>query len=229
MTDVDTVLFDLDDTLLEYERSSGEVLELAFEQSGVDPFFDEADYYRVYDDHLDESDGIKDLRERAFARLAREQGRDPDHGRAVADAFTAERDQTRVVVFDGAHETLDHLAGDYPLGLVTNGDPSMQAEKLRGGGLADYFDTIVHGGTDAPAKPEPDGFHLALDRLDASPGHAVHVGNSLTTDVPGAHAAGLRSVWLAMDGHDVADIDPSPRPHYTVRSLHEVRERPWLN
>lgn len=229
MSHVDTVLFDLDDTLLEYERSSGEVLDIAFREAGVDPFFSEQDYYRVYDDHLDESDGIEDLRRRAFERLAREHGRDPDHGRAVADAFSAERDQTRVRVYDGAHDTLDHLARDHHLGLVTNGDPGMQSQKLRGGGLHDYFDTVVHGGSDAPAKPEPDGFHLALDHLDASPDRAVHVGNSLTTDVPGAHAAGLRSVWLSMDHHDTYSSDPSPRPHYTVRSLHEVRQRPWLD
>lgn len=226
MTDVDTVLFDLDGTLLEYERSSGEVLELAFEAAGLDPFFTETDYYRVYDDHLDESDGIEDLRERAFESLAREQDREPEHGRAVAQAFTEERDQTRVRVFDGAHETLDHLRREHRLGLVTNGDREMQSQKLRGGGLTDYFDTVVHGGSDAPAKPDPDGFHLALDHLGATPDRAVYVGNSLTTDVPGAHAAGLRSVWFAMDGVDVSN--PDPRPHYTVRSLYEVRERPWL-
>ena len=226
MTDVDTVLFDLDDTLIEYERTSGEVLALAFEHAGVDPFFTEADYFRVYDDHLEESDGIDDLRERAFARLARDHDRDPEHGRAVARAFADERDQSRVVAFDGAHDTLDHLSREHRLGLVTNGDREMQRAKLRGADLDDYFDTIVHGGSDAPAKPEPDGFHLALDALDASPERTVHVGNSLTTDVTGAHAAGLRSVWLAMDDVDISD--PDPRPHYTVRSLHEVRERPWL-
>lgn len=226
MTDVDTVLFDLDDTLVEYERSSGEVLDIAFEHAGVDPFFSETDYYRVYEDHLDESDGIDDLRERAFARLARDNDRDPEHGRAVARAFSEERDQSRVVAFDGAHQTLDHLSREYPLGLVTNGDRGMQRAKLQGADLEDYFDVIVHGGSDAPAKPEPDGFHLALDHLGATPERAVHVGNSLTSDVTGAHAAGLRSVWLAADGVDISN--PDPRPHYTVRSLHEVRERPWL-
>ena len=226
MTDVDTVLFDLDDTLLTYERSSGEVLALAFEHAGVDPFFTESDYFRVYEDVLDESDGIADLRERAFALLAREHDRDPEHGSAVARAFNEERDQSRVVVYDGAHDTLDSLRNEHSLGLVTNGDPGMQGTKLRASGLDDYFDTIVHGGSDTPAKPEPDGFHRALDALDASPDRAVHVGNSLTTDVPGAHAAGLRSVWLAMDDVDISN--PDPRPHYTVRSLHEVRERPWL-
>lgn len=223
MSDVDTVLFDLDETLLEYERSSGEVLSLAFEHAGVDPFFDQADYYGVYDDLLDESDGIADLRERAFARLARERGRDPEHGRAVAAAFTAERDQSRVVAYDGAHETLEYLADDHQLGLVTNGAPEMQAAKLRGAGLTGYFETVVHGGSDAPAKPKPDGFHLALDALDSTPDRAVHVGNSLRTDVPGANAAGLRSVWLAAD----EPATPDPEPHYTVRSLHEVRRRPW--
>lgn len=61
------------------------------------------------------------------------------------------------------------------------------------------------------------------DFLDARADRAVHVGNSFATDVPGAYAAGVRSVWL-----DAAGVpDPDPRPDDTVRSFHEVCERPW--
>ena len=87
------------------------------------------------------------------------------------------------------------------VGVVTNGAPEMQQAKLRGLGLDNAFETVVHAGYDALAKPHPEPFERALDSLDADPSQAVHVGNSLSSDVAGAHAAGLDSAWLDTGTH----------------------------
>lgn len=226
MTDwIDAVLFDLDDTLCAYRRSPDEVLSASFPRAGVDPFFGVADYYDRYDGYLAASSGIDDLRRRCFGDLAVEAGLDREAGVAVAEAYARERDQRDVVVLDGAREALADLDDDYRLGLVTNGDPGMQREKLSAIGLADAFDAAVFAGFDAPAKPAPEPFERALEALAATPDRAVHVGNSLATDVAGARAAGVAAAWVP-DGTDVPP-DPDPAPEYTLASLSDLATPPW--
>ncbi|MFC3477123.1 HAD family hydrolase [Halobacterium litoreum] len=217
---VDAVCLDLDDTLVTYERSVGEVLALAFERAGVDPCFAASDYRAAYGDYADDADTVNELRRACFADLAADAGHGPETGRAVADAFAETRDQTRVECLPGARDLLDVL--DVPLALVTNGAPEMQRQKLRGAGLTGAFDVVVFAGYDAPSKPDPEPFRRALAGLDATPENAVHVGDSVSSDVAGAHAAGLRSVWI----HGDADRTPDPEPHRAFSDLHGVRA--WL-
>ncbi len=220
---VEAVLFDLDDTLCTYRRGGAELLSVAFDRVGVDPFFEVAEYHGRYETFAEESDGIADLRERCFAAIAADRGRDPDVGRAVAQAFADERDHSNVDPLPGATEAVRSLAADNRLGLVTNGAPEMQRAKLSGLPFADAFETVVFAGYDAPAKPDPEPFERALSVLDAAPERAVHVGNSPSADVDGAHAAGLRAALLP----DGPPTEAASTPDYRVESLSELAPPPW--
>ncbi|ELZ23166.1 HAD-superfamily hydrolase, subfamily IA, variant 1 [Halosimplex carlsbadense 2-9-1] len=221
---VEAVLFDLDDTICTYERSADDILALAFDRVGVDPFFDGAEYVGRLAEFSDAGDDIRDTRRAAFGTFAAEAGHGEAVGEEIADIYTDERDQSNVRFLDGAERALDALTDAYRVGMVTNGDPWMQSQKLAGLGIEDRFEVVVHGGHDAPYKPDPEPFHLALDELGVAPDRTVHVGNSHAADVTGAHAAGLRSVWLA-DGDRSAALDPEP--HHVVESLHDLAEEPW--
>lgn len=219
----DAVLFDLDGTLVEYERSTADLLAVAFESAGLEPFFGVDEYFDRYRDHLGPDVSVTEGRRRCFAAIAADRGRDPEVGRRVADAFAAERDHSRVERVPGATEVLDALADDHALGVVTNGPPGMQSTKLEAAGLADRFETVVFAGHDCAAKPDPEPFETALRDLGASADRAVHVGDSPSSDVAGAHAAGLRSAWLS--GKD--GVEPDPEPHHAVESLAALAEPPW--
>ncbi|WP_255195176.1 HAD family hydrolase [Halorarius litoreus] len=219
---IDAVLFDVDDTLCRYRRSAAELLSLAFDDVGVEPFFSVEAYHRRYSEFMPETDGVADLRRECFAAIAEESGFERDVGYAVADAFAAERDHRDVEPLPGALEAVESLGEDHAVGVVTNGDPGMQSQKLEGLGLADAFEVVVHAGYDTAAKPDPEPFERALSVLDVSPERAVHVGNSLSSDVAGAHNAGVGSVWLDQG------TAPDPVPHYTLGSMRELRRPPWL-
>lgn len=218
IADTAAILFDLDGTLVEYERSPGQLLDLAFESVGEGPFFDVTQYFDRFDDHLAPGVSIREGRADCFAAIADDCGRDPERGRAVAEAFAAERDHARVERLPGARSTLDALAADHSLAVVTNGPPEMQTTKLEAAGLADYFETVVFAGHDAAAKPDPEPFEVALEELGAESDRTIHVGNSLSSDVAGAHAAGLRSAWVPAD----ASAEPDPEPHHAFESLAEL-------
>ncbi len=220
---VETVLFDLDDTLCAYRRGGAELLSVAFDRVGVEPFFNVEEYYGRYEAFAEESDGIADLRERCFAAIAADRGRDPDVGRAVARAYADERDHSNVRPLPGATDAVRSLGADHALGVVTNGAPEMQRAKLSALPFADAFETVVFAGYDTPAKPDPEPFEVALSDLDTAPERAVHVGNSPSADVDGAHAAGARATLLP-DGPPTA---AETTPDYRVESLFELADPPW--
>lgn len=220
---VEALLFDLDDTICEYCRPGSEILVLAFDDVGVDPLFTAEDYYDIFDDYVEDSEDVVEIRERCFAALAEERDYDPSVGRAVAAAYEAERDQTNVQWLPGAREALDTLGERYAVAAVTNGDPDMQSRKLAGLGIEDHFETIVYAGYETAAKPDPEPFERALDALCVGPERAVKIGNSLSCDVTGAHNTGVRSVWLDHDGVE----NPDPEPHHRIEAMDELLEEPW--
>jgi FMN phosphatase YigB (HAD superfamily) len=218
---VEAVLFDLDDTLCVYEQTADEVLAAAFDAVGVEPFFDGDEYVARFDEFLDAGEEIAEIRRASFAAFAEEAGYDPALGRDIATAYAERRDPRGVAFTPGAREALDAVADDYRVGMVTNGDPTLQGPKLDSLGIGHRFETVVHGGVDAPYKPDPEPFHLALDELDVAPDRAVHVGNSLESDVRGALAAGVRAAWIA------DSREPDPQPDYVFETVAGVADEPW--
>lgn len=224
MSRIEAVSFDLDNTLLRYERSPGEVLRVAFENLGIDPLFSVEEYYARYDEFAQRCDSIDELRSECFAALAAENGHERRLGRAVADAFRAERDQSNVELLPSVPAVLDEFSRTYRLAVVTNGARDAQRRKIDAVDLDRWIDTVVVAGHELPPKPSPEPFGRALRSLEASPETAVHVGDSLETDVRGASAAGLESVWVSPDA-GAGDHEPT----YRVETIGEVSPPPWTN
>ena len=104
-----------------------------------------------------------------------------------------------------------------PLVLITNGASDTQRDKLRVLGMQHWFDVVVISGEVGVAKPDASTFVLALGKLLPEPKNVWHVGDSLTTDVAGAKAAGLTAVWLNRSGRIRRGGDPEP--DLAIRSL----------
>lgn len=221
--DIDTISLDLDGTLVRYERSGQTVLDLAFETAGVDPFFDARDWMAKIDAITVVGISGDEHRTLCFTELAEEHGYDATVAEAVADAYAEERDHGNVSFLPGAQQALDALSEEYDIGIITNGPPEMQQPKLDAVGIDDWIDTVVHAGYDFPPKPDPEPFNHFLDLFDTTPERTLHVGNSLTSDVAGAKAAGLHAAWLPAD----PSFEPDPTPDYAFESMDELRARPW--
>jgi putative hydrolase of the HAD superfamily len=212
---LDAVVFDVDGTLCEYERGPAEMLDIAFERAGIEPFFTKAEYVQRYEAFIDESDTAAEHRERCFLDIAEEKDRDPEIARRVAQAYAAERDHENVGWIAGAREALDGLAGQYSLAAVTNGTAEMQSTKLDALGV-ECFETVVYAGFETEPKPDAEPFDVALDALGVAPPRALYVGNSLESDVAGAHNAGMPVAWLGEGSPESYD------PEYTIQSPREI-------
>lgn len=190
---ITTVLFDLDDTLCEHPKSTDDRLMRAFERSGIEPFFDATDMRRWIPEI--NADSALEFRRALFRAIARENERDTSVAATLADVYEIP-EPTSVRFRPGAEQVLETLASSYQLGLVTNGGRATQQQKLDTLEITDAFDATVFSEPGRPVKPDTEPFERALTSLDAAPHQTVHVGNSIGSDVAGANAAGLRSVWI---------------------------------
>jgi putative hydrolase of the HAD superfamily len=85
--------------------------------------------------------------------------------------------------------------------LLTNGDPSVQAGKVRALEIEGMVDHIVYANEHAAGgKPAREPFLEVLRRLDVSPREAVMVGDDLIDDIGGAQALGIRTILLSLPG-----------------------------
>ncbi len=107
---------------------------------------------------------------------------------------------------------LEHaVASGVRLAVVTNGPSDLQRDKFNALGVGKLVRAVVISGEHGVAKPDPAIFQLALDELGVDPRDAWCVGDSLATDVAGAHRARITAIWLNRPGHDVASSDVPPQ------------------
>ena len=88
------------------------------------------------------------------------------------------------------------LAAKYPLTIISNGFKEVQYYKFAHSGLEDCFTHILISEEVGINKPQPGIFDIALARNGVSADEAVMIGDSFTSDIAGAQAAGIDQIWL---------------------------------
>ena len=123
-----------------------------------------------------------------------------------------------VRLFSDVRRCLDQLRAERrKLGIVSNSTSEASVRRILDRvGIVDYFDRVVSSGTEGIAKPNPEIFRRATQRLDVAPAEAVYVGNLPATDARAATAAGLHGVWLNREGFGFGNDPPE------ITSLLEV-------
>jgi FMN hydrolase / 5-amino-6-(5-phospho-D-ribitylamino)uracil phosphatase len=148
-----------------------------------------------------EVDGTyEELRLESFRRVLAARGvEEVGLPRSMVDTWMAARVDS-VTVHDDVEPALDELeARGYLLGAITNGN--FPLDRLP---LARRMSFIVHAERAGGAKPDAAPFAMAMGLSGAHPSRWVHVGDSIESDIAGAHAFGLRAVWINRRG------DPPP-------------------
>jgi putative hydrolase of the HAD superfamily len=120
-----------------------------------------------------------------------------------------------------SQSTLQWVRRHSQIGIVTNGFPSTQANKVRALGLLDFVDEVVFATEHGTGRGKPDvaPFLEALERLEVEPRHAIFVGDDEACDIGGAVAAGVRAIRVTRGR--VATVVESAAD-VVVRSLAEV-------
>ncbi|MFD0272391.1 HAD family hydrolase [Kitasatospora sp. NPDC127111] len=137
-----------------------------------------------------------------FARIAAHYGL-PHTGQDLWDGHVAQ-EAARTHLIPGVPAALAALReAGWTIAVVTNGSTAVQRAKLARTGLLPAVDAVCVSEEAGARKPAPEIFHLAAARLGRTlTPDTWMVGNNPATDIQGAHAAGLRSIW----------ITPTPAP-----------------
>jgi len=114
---------------------------------------------------------------------------------------------------------LSDLSRRYRMGIVSNFYGNL-VTVCHNAGIHRFFSVIIDSTRVGYAKPDPRIFRSALDELGMAPADAVFVGDSLTRDMGGARAVGMRHIWLA--GEAATDSMPCCPGDRMVRSLGDL-------
>lgn len=137
-----------------------------------------------------------------------------DRAGELAAAYRRRR-RSRYRLFPDALGVIAELrARGLRIGVVTNGPPDLQREKLEMTGLFEVVDAVAISGEIGVGKPDSAIFETVLEALDVAPKDAVMIGDSVERDMYGADAVGMASVWRTSSANDERMVG---RP--TIRSL----------
>jgi beta-phosphoglucomutase len=83
-------------------------------------------------------------------------------------------------IMAGSHDLIAYLRGKYRLVLASSASPQTVELFLRKSGYADAFEFCLDGSTVLKSKPEPDIYHLALERLGLDSKQCVVIEDSVS-------------------------------------------------
>ena len=112
-------------------------------------------------------------------------------------------------------------AAGWRVGVVTNGSAT-QALKLAAARVEHLVDACCISGVEGVRKPDPEIFRLAAERCGLPLDGAWMIGDNPEADIGGAHALGLRTVWMH---HGREWTEPAFAPTATAATLAEALER----
>ncbi|TDF92988.1 HAD-IA family hydrolase [Paenibacillus piri] len=87
---------------------------------------------------------------------------------------------------DGAEEILPILMAKFQLGIITNGVSESQRKRLKAGKIHDIFKSIVISDEVGIRKPNKEIFNIALSDFSLSNNEVLFIGDSLQDDYHGA-------------------------------------------
>ena len=229
---IDTVLFDLDDTLHDdtgaYQLAARRIAgELAAER-GIDA-------QRLYAAYVAQANSfwktlsqahltlpIHDARTQMWSDALVESGVPADvplaeacaqrYGRYRADALQ---------LTPGALELIRALRErGCKIGVVTNGFAATHHEKIDRLGLRPHIDGLFLADEMGMVKPDPEIFRLVCRTLGSTPAHTAMVGDRYDRDIVGAGAVGLFTVLI--DVHAIPLPEGARPPDAVVNAIGEV-------
>jgi len=116
-------------------------------------------------------------------------------------------------------ETLESLADDYRLVMITKGDLFDQERKLAASGLGDFFTAV-----EIVSDKKPETYRRIFARHGDGPERAMMVGNSLKSDVLPALDAGGWGVFVPHELTWVLEHAEEPANHPRFRKIAHLGE-----
>lgn len=217
------VLFDVDDTLLDFGKAEAAAIRKTFERIGVPVTealvrryseINDMQWQRLERGEISRAQVLTSRFDILFSEL----------GLNIPSEMAQASYEYLLGVghyfVDGAPELLEALKGKYELYIVSNGTASVQDRRLKSAGIIPYFKDIFISERVGFNKPSKEFFDACFARISGfEKERAIIVGDRLSSDILGGINAGVRTCWFNPKGEAA---DPDIPADHEIRSLSEL-------
>lgn len=197
---IKAILADIDNTLIDFDKSAEKAIEKTAEKLGVtlpDGYF--PIFLRINAmlwSKLEREEITKDdIYKNRWKLIFKELSIDEDYSE-FEEEF---RKQMRVtaIPIEKAKELLEYLSEKYSLYTASNSSKIQQESRLKMLGFDKYFDGLFTSEDIGFQKPSKEFFYECCKTLyPISPDNIIMIGDSLEADIVGAKNFGLKSIWF---------------------------------
>ncbi|ASZ20171.1 noncanonical pyrimidine nucleotidase, YjjG family [Bacillus cereus] len=195
-----TLLFDVDDTLLDFQKAEKSALRMLFEEKGMSLTSEiEAQYKKInkslwtaFEEGEINRDEVVNTR---FSILFKEYGEEVD-GILFENNYRSYLEEGNQLM-EGALQFINQIQSEYDLYIVTNGISKTQDKRLRNAGVHALFQDIFVSEDTGYQKPMKEYFDYVFERIpNFVPEEGLIIGDSLSADMKGGYVAGIDTCWF---------------------------------
>ncbi|MFE6137904.1 YjjG family noncanonical pyrimidine nucleotidase [Bacillus sp. NPDC057893] len=195
-----TLLFDVDDTLLDFQKAEKIALRMLFEEKGLLLTDEIEDRYKKINKSLWDSFekgeiARNEIINTRFSILFKEYGEEVD-GILFENNYRSYLEEGNQLM-QGAFEFINQIQSKYDLYIVTNGISKTQDKRLRNAGLHSLFKDIFVSEDTGFQKPMKEYFDYVFERIpNFVSEEGLIIGDSLSADIKGGYVAGIDTCWF---------------------------------
>lgn len=217
-----TLLFDIDDTLLDFKATEEKALNQLFTELEVRNLPQDKAAYKLMNQGFWRDYELgkitrEELLATRFSRFFKTIGREIN-GPATEDRYRQLLKAGHDLMPDSL-TVVEKLSQTEALYIVTNGVSTTQRQRLSESGLEPYFKKVFISeelGTHKPEKAFFDHVFNEIPQIDLT--KTVIIGDSLTSDIKGGQMAGIDTIWL----NNWQDSAETIKPTYEITRLTEL-------
>ena len=217
------LLFDLDDTLLDFAANETDALSKLFQMHGYNLSEELLGVYNSVNKKLwvDYENGdivLADVLNSRFSKTMSKLG-------IEVDGVEWEKEYRELLgngcqLMEGALEICQSLSSTHRLFIITNGITKTQIKRLKQSGLYVFFEDVFISQSIGFQKPTLEFFDYVMSHIkDFDIKEALIIGDSLNTDIKGGLLTGIDTCWV---NRNSIESFPEIQSTYTVGSLGEV-------
>lgn len=218
------ILFDADNTLLDFDAAESKALADTLRNYGIEPDAETVQTYRTINEELWRQlekgqirrEKLMNERFTRFLKAVDAAGNGAEMNRYYLDQLSTHPD----LATPNALDVMKELSEVATLAVVTNGFDRVQSRRVAESGLNDFIEGVFVSEKLDSEKPNRKIFDAALRSLGVeNREHVLMVGDSLTSDIQGGINAGLDTCWF---NPNHAENPGKVCPTYEIANLEEL-------
>ena len=200
----DTLLFDVDNTLLDFDANEKESFKSMILDKGEEYSEELYETYKKMNHRMWEAVErgeitIDDVLYTRFSKLMNMYRKEVD-GIEYENTYRFYLNRG-IQEMPNVHEVLSELKKNHRLYVITNGIKETQDSRMNRSGLVKYFEERFISESIGANKPSSEFFDYVKNNIDDfNPSNTLIIGDSLTSDIKGGNLAGIDTCWFCKEG-----------------------------